>query len=153
MPRSKDGMLQKYGPLNHARRCYQNKKREAKTRNIEFKLTFQEYYEWFLIQGIDKNIPQKLNKHAWCMCRFNDTGPYELGNIYLDTMENNSRFGAFTQKYIKKIKIDHSHRCVKVITPDGVFESVRAAANYYDIDRSGLRYRIKNWEGYEYASP
>lgn len=105
MPRVKDcPILKKYGPLPIARVAYKNKKKDAKERFIDFQLTFLEYYEWFLSKGIDKNIPQKNDKNAWCLCRKNDTGPYALDNIYLDTMGNNSTYRNLNWDYKNKIK-------------------------------------------------
>jgi len=109
MPRIKDcPILKKYGPLPVARTAYKNKKRDAKERDIEFNLTFLEYYEWFLSNGVDKNIPQKNDKNAWCMCRTNDVGPYSIENIYLDTMSNNSTTGNFNMHHVKKIEINYN---------------------------------------------
>ena len=71
---------------------YRDQRRSAQQRNIPFHLTYEEWYQWYLKQGIDKNIPQGKDKNCWCMCRFNDSGPYELGNIYLDTNSNNVKY-------------------------------------------------------------
>ncbi len=152
MPRSSDGMLKKYGKLNHARNCYGNKMKEARERDIPFYLTFQQYYEWFLDHGIDKNIPQKNDKNAWCMCRYNDTGPYELENIYLDTMSNNSKFAHVMRKE-KGIKYSNPNKGKSplIITPDGMMTVVEASKKY-NISVPAIRWRVKNMKGYEYAS-
>ena len=110
MPRIKDcPVLKKYGSLPTARQSYRNKKKDAIERGIEFQLTFLEYYEWFFNQGIDKNIPQKNDKNAWCMCRKNDIGSYSLDNIYLDTMSNNSTYGNYNMHHVKKIQINYQY--------------------------------------------
>lgn len=110
MPRIKDcPVLKKYGPLPIARRAYSNKKKDAIERGIDFNLSFLEYYEWFLNQGVDKNISQKNDKNAWCMCRKNDIGDYSLDNIYLDTMSNNSTFGNYNMHHVKKIEIKYRY--------------------------------------------
>jgi len=72
---------------------YRDQRKAAAKRGIPFNLTFEEWYNWYLSHGVDKNIPQKMNRNAWCMCRKNDEGPYELGNIYLDTNSNNVSLG------------------------------------------------------------
>ena len=68
---------------------YRDQRRSAGQRGIPFNLTYEEWYQWYLSHGVDKNIPQKMTANAWCMCRYNDTGPYDLTNIYLDTNSNN----------------------------------------------------------------
>ena len=152
MPRSNDDMLKKYGILNHARQCYRNKRQEAKNRNIPFELSFQEYYEWFLDQGIDKNIPQKNDKNALCMCRYNDLGAYKIGNIYLDTMSNNSKLSHITRKDKGILyKNPNKEKSPIINTPMGIM-SVREAAQKYNIGIPAMRWRLKNMEGYSYAS-
>jgi hypothetical protein len=76
-------------PLSYYK--YGKHKRDAATRGIEFKLTLEEWYSWWLQQGVDKNIKQPLNKNTLCMCRYNDIGPYELGNIYCATLSQNQK--------------------------------------------------------------
>ena len=71
---------------------YRDQRRSAKERGIPFNLTYEEWYNWYLSQGVDKNIRQGKDGNCWCMCRYNDSGPYELGNIYLDTNSNNVRY-------------------------------------------------------------
>ncbi len=152
MPRANDGMLKQYGVLNHARQCYRNKKHEAKNRNIPFELTFREYYEWFLSKGIDKNIPQNNDKNALCMCRYNDTGSYNLNNIYLDTMSNNSKFAQKT-RIMKGLKFSNPNKGKSPLinTPYGTMTVVEASKKF-NICVPAVRWRLKNMEGYSYAS-
>ena len=105
--------------LEHARRAYNTHKSSAKRRKppVEFKLTFQEWYDWWLSNGVDKDIrPPPRDKNTLCMCRYNDTGAYELGNIYCDTISQNARDWKANQN--KK----------RIQTPLGVFPSRKAAA-------------------------
>lgn len=82
-------------PLKLARLKYQRHRAQAKFRNIAFNFTFEEWYDWWLNNGVDKNLPQdtfaKSDANRLCMCRYNDTGPYELGNVYLDTHVANAQ--------------------------------------------------------------
>ena len=97
--------------------AYRAHKSRAKKRNIEFKLTYQQWYDWWLSNGVDKNQkPSAFSKNTLAMCRHNDTGAYELGNIYCATISQNSK----DQNYSFKRK--------KIQTPMGVFPSARAAA-------------------------
>ena len=68
---------------------YKEQKKAAKRRGIEFKLTFEEWYEWW--QQTGHYHERGMYKGQYCMCRINDTGPYELGNIYCDLTSNNTR--------------------------------------------------------------
>ncbi|MNL17341.1 hypothetical protein D3C87_1384300 [compost metagenome] len=60
-------------------------KESAKQRGIEFKLTFDEW--WVLWKPHWKD---KLQGEL-CMCRNEDKGAYELGNVRIDTWANNIR--------------------------------------------------------------
>jgi hypothetical protein len=63
---------------------------QARRRGIDFQLTFDEWYNWWLANGVDKNMGvQWTSTTRLCMCRFNDTGPYALNNIYLATHSQN----------------------------------------------------------------
>lgn len=106
-------------PLSYYR--YGKHKRDAGVRGIAFNLTLDEWKTWWLQQGIDKDIPSKLDKHTLCMCRFNDTGPYELGNIYCASLSQN-------QKDARKFNPDFGKtRSKPFYTPNGIFSSKKDA--------------------------
>ncbi len=79
---------------------FRDQRKAAAKRGIAFNLTYEQWYNWYLSQGVDKNIRQGKDGNCWCMCRFNDSGPYELGNIYLDTNSNNVKY----QRALEKLK-------------------------------------------------
>ena len=64
---------------------YYNHKSRAKRRNIEFNKTFDEWINWWG-EDFDK---RGVTNGSLQMCRYNDEGPYELGNIYKATREQN----------------------------------------------------------------
>lgn len=69
---------------------YQKHKAQSKFRKIDFNLTFDEWYNWWLSHGVDKRLDIKWPPKARpCMCRIGDAGAYELGNIYFDTHNKN----------------------------------------------------------------
>jgi hypothetical protein len=70
---------------------YGKHRNDAKQRNIPFQLTYNEWYNWWLSNGVDKNIKQPLTKNTLCMCRYGDTGPYSLDNIYCATLSQNQK--------------------------------------------------------------
>jgi ribosomal protein L37E len=89
-------------------------KKSAENRGIDFNLTFDEWYNWWLNNGLDRNISQgKRNKDTLCMCRYGDIGPYSLDNIYCATAGQNSK--DMTTRYSIKRKIK---------TPQGIFDSL-----------------------------
>ena len=77
----------------YAIRKYHSHKYNAKKRNIEFELTFDQWNQWWITHGVDKSLPNMSGntKDNLCMCRYNDAGPYSLDNIYCDTNINNSK--------------------------------------------------------------
>lgn len=106
-------------PLSYYR--YGKQKRDAAIRGIVFNLTLDEWYNWWLKQGVDKNIKQSLDKNTLCMCRYNDQGAYELSNIYCATLSQN-------QKDARKFNPNFGKtRCRPFQTPQGIFESKKAA--------------------------
>lgn len=128
--------------LAKAKGRYNSHKSNARYRGIEFNLTFEQWYDWWLSQGIDKNtVDIKHDGQSPCMCRFNDIGAYEIGNIYFDTRSNNIRdFG---------LRRDYSSQFKKVKTPDGVFNSRKEASEYYNLTGEAISWRCKNkpeWE-------
>jgi hypothetical protein len=75
-----------------ARQRYYDQKGRAGYRGIEWRLTFEEWYQWWRDQGIDRNLPLNANSgQGLCMCRFKDEGPYSLENIYCGTRSENSK--------------------------------------------------------------
>ncbi len=65
--------------------AYIDQRQAAKRRGVEFNLTFEEWLEWWgddiKLRGVKRNCLQ--------MCRYDDVGPYELGNIYKATQDEN----------------------------------------------------------------
>jgi len=125
--------------LNKAKQSYRNQIRDAVKRGISFELTFNEWYDWWLSHGIDKNI--HVN-HNLCMCRPKDQGSYKLDNIYLGTRSENAK-EAWTHR-------DHSFKLKKISTPVGIFNSRKEAAEYYKVDPTNINYWIKTKESFYY---
>jgi len=66
---------------------YNVQKQTAKRRGIEFLLSFEEWWS-FWEESWDK---RGKTKDEMAMCRYGDKGAYEVGNVYLDTISNNSK--------------------------------------------------------------
>lgn len=74
---------------NAERYAYGQQKSMAKRRDIEFNLTLEEWIEWW---GDDFKLRGR-GEGKLVMCRLNDEGPYEVGNIYKATgAENTSEY-------------------------------------------------------------
>ena len=118
--------------MNKAKQKYRDQKRDARNRNIAFEISFDDWYQWWLLNGVDKQTQASTNL---CMCRSNDVGPYNLNNIYLGTRSENTKEG-WTHR-------SHAFKFKKIQTPAGVFESKKAAAAYYNMESSNLSYWMK----------
>jgi hypothetical protein len=106
---------------SYAKLKFRAHRKSAKYRNIPFLLTFDEWYNWWLSNGVDRNIPRKHNGNTLCMCRFNDSGPYELSNIYCATLIQNN-------KDAHKFNPNRKGHTKKINTPLGIFNSRKLAA-------------------------
>ena len=120
--------------MNRAKQKYNNHKQNAKYRGIAFEITFDEWYNWWLSNGVDKHQEHDHNKNSLCMCRYNDAGPYKLGNIYCDNRSANVSF--------YNICRDHSFKHKKIQTQDGIFDSRKDSAAYYSVSPGTIRQRI-----------
>lgn len=67
------------------KQAYLKQKSKAKTRNIEFQFTFEEWVTWW---GTDI-VNRGNRKGKLCMARFNDTGAYHPNNVRKATHEEN----------------------------------------------------------------
>lgn len=126
-------------PLAQAKNKYREQYRSAIGRNIPFLLTFDEWYNWWLSNGIDKNAPANKSLKTGadpCMCRKNDSGPYELSNIFFATRSFNIKNAPNKNKAVQ--------------TPDGVFATIKEAAKHYNITDMGMIWRLKNTPGFDY---
>lgn len=66
-------------------------------RNIEFLLTFEEWYDIWQKSGHWENRGRRQGQYV--MSRYNDTGPYSKDNVYIQTVTAN-----LNEKKGKKIK-------------------------------------------------
>lgn len=63
----------------------------AKKRNIPFLLTFEEW--WDIWQKSGHWEERGTKKGQYCMSRYNDTGPYAVGNVFIQLHSQNSSDG------------------------------------------------------------
>ena len=68
-------------------RKYQKSKNQAKYRGIDFHLTFEEWLDIWQKSGFyDK---RGVGRGSYVMSRYNDIGPYAVGNVFIQTNAQN----------------------------------------------------------------
>lgn len=80
----KDKLLE-WRQRNPRRYGFVGQRNTAKRRGVRFNLTFEQWRDWW---GADF-VLRGRKRTELCMCRYGDTGPYELGNIYKATNAEN----------------------------------------------------------------
>ena len=69
------------------RKAYDDQKRHAETRGIEWLFTYEEWLEMWLVSGRWTERGRGLDQ--FCMCRFGDEGPYSRRNCFIATGQEN----------------------------------------------------------------
>jgi len=89
-----------HGPYPNAFVKYSRHRGLAKFRGIPFLFSFDDWYNWWLNHGIDKEtVTQPRDYSRLCMCRFGDVGAYEQNNVYCATYRQNVIDGHTNQIY------------------------------------------------------
>ena len=70
----------------HKYACHKSK---AKARGIEFNLTYEEWWSIWQKSGQWENRGCKRGQYV--MSRYNDVGPYAVGNVFIQLQEENRR--------------------------------------------------------------
>lgn len=127
------------------KKFYEQRYQAINKRNIEWDLTFEQWLNWWGEDIIDRGSGKgKLN-----MCRFNDTGPYSLENIYKGTHEDNIISAHTGMKRtpehvaILTEQLKTARKPKAVITPLGKFNSIADAGRAHKIHCSTVTYHIK----------
>jgi len=68
---------------------YTDQKSKAKCRGIDFKLTFEEWYDIWQKSG--KWDQRGIRKGQYVMSRYKDQGAYEIGNVHIQTVGDNNK--------------------------------------------------------------
>lgn len=72
----------------------------ARQRNIDWLLSFEEWYQWWQQTGHWEE--RGITSGKYVMSRYNDIGPYSLDNIFCQTRDDNSREANQKLKGIKR---------------------------------------------------
>ncbi|ANA49474.1 hypothetical protein BI049_gp259 [Salmonella phage vB_SnwM_CGG4-1] len=68
---------------------YENQRRKANARNIEWLFTYESWLNWWISTG---KLEKRGNKaQQYCMCRIGDSGPYSIENVYCATNSQNNK--------------------------------------------------------------
>ncbi len=121
-------------------------RRRAKTRGIPFLFTFE---EWMEAWG-EKIALMGRGSTKYCMARNGpDIGPYAPGNVRIITNAENVSEGnkgkSVTQAQYDRFMTLRGMNKKRILTPDGEFESIRAAARFYGKDPSTIIERIQRY--------
>jgi hypothetical protein len=121
-----------------AKKRYNTQRWSAKDRNIEFKFTLEQWYDWWLSHGVDKETAPAEYCHSdrLEMCRYNDQGAYEPSNVYCATHKQNMKdrdATKFASKFHKRIRTEY-----------GIFESRIQAARSIGVTPQTITNRLKN---------
>ena len=134
-------------------RIYHQSKGNAKKRGVEFKLTFEEW-----MQVWDGKLDKRgRGSNDYCMSRYGDIGPYEIGNVFISTIFENTS-SAHTGKIWSEESRDKAreaafkNRGKTIKTPLGIFYGRREAATAHNVDITTLDrwLKIDKKDGYEY---
>ena len=139
------------------RRAYHDQYTNSKRRGIEFNMSYEEWLMVWLASG--KLLDRGRQAGQYCMCRYNDEGPYEIGNVFIQTIEENTKEAhkgrkksrTHKMKLKKVLAKNRKHRMVEV---DGVtYHSITEAAREHGISPQGVmvrcRSRTDKWKGWK----
>jgi hypothetical protein len=133
-------------PLERAKGIFATKRWSSKKRGIEWNFTFDEWYKWWLDNGVDRNVQYGyVTKDTLCMCRHFDKGPYSPENVYCATVSKNVSDSLAwnprrSEQKSRKISIALG---MPVTTPLGNFKTHREAGKAHNVSSSTIEYRIK----------
>ena len=88
--------------MNDFYQDFMTHRRNAKKRNIDFALTYEEWLHIWQQSG--KLEFRGRGQGKYVMCRYGDIGPYSVNNVYIETQEHNG----FYANYGKKQKPQHT---------------------------------------------
>jgi hypothetical protein len=94
IPRSEDSLREtrKQSWIKHNQTPiakYRFQKNSAHRRNIPWEFTFELWWEVWEKSGKWEQRGQRADQY--CMCRYNDVGPYSPSNVYISTTSENAK--------------------------------------------------------------
>lgn len=92
---------------------YARHKESAKRRGVPFLLTFEQW--WAIWEASGKWNLRGCKAGKYVMCRKEDKGAYEAGNVYIDSWLSNTREGAAKMRRLQGIYRKHRARSTTVM--------------------------------------
>lgn len=105
--------------LSKAKLAFSQHKSGAKFRGIEFKFTFDEWWEIWKPHFHNRGV----HKGQFVMCRTMDNGAYEVGNVRIDTPAGNARTRSYVAYDRRWAVVTESHKPVIAEEPKDDLES------------------------------
>ena len=83
-------------------KVYKAQKSNAKTRGVNFLLTFE---QWLAIWTESGKLDRRgRGADKFCMCRNGDIGPYEVGNVFIGTGREKVRAGNLGKEMTQEVR-------------------------------------------------
>jgi hypothetical protein len=81
---------------------YKMQKQNAAMRGIPFLLSYEQWLSIWVDSGKLQERGRGANK--FCMCRYGDAGPYEVGNVFIGTGRENVRDGNLGKEMTQEVR-------------------------------------------------
>lgn len=138
-----------YALSNARKKAYQkywHSRQHAKERGISFSFSFTEWLNWWK-QYDFKNFGPK--KDQLSMVRIDKSKGFEPGNVFpgrvVDRLAGHQKLFNPNRAFVgKKPERKVYKNARKIITPDGVYNSITEAAFVHNLSHHGAEYRAKN---------
>lgn len=137
----------KLGIPNSVYVAWRTHRQNALKRGILFEFTLPEWTDWWNLElaKIGPDAKRGTGKGLYMMCRFYDTGPYKLGNVYCGTAKNNQSDSKRPRgTWLHNLALTKEHPFAKAIfTPKGKFASLKLAAIAFNTSPARIFYHLK----------
>lgn len=148
----------------NCRSAYNEQRRNAKRRGIEWRFTYVQWLEWWVATGKINQRGRKADQYV--MARHGDKGPYSPGNCYCCTQAENAsapwlsehRSQAQRESWRKPGRESHLQRREKhpraraCVAPDGTeYPSAALAAEAHGCTRHNISRMCREGRGWSYV--
>lgn len=130
--------------IAEAYRKYRVQESHADCRGIEWKITFQEWLDWWG-DDLDRRGP---HKDELGMCRFHDKGPYQLGNIYKGHPRDNAKTNGNVQRGVRSSRAAkelHAQLLAADAVPSVPYDDVLSEDEYLIRRMTGAIYKTNRY--------
>lgn len=88
--------------------AFNSQRHKAKKRGVAWKLTLAEW--WSIWETSGQFLHRGVGHNKYVMSRYNDTGPYAVGNVFIQKAdENNKEFAVSMQNELKRLRAFYLH--------------------------------------------